>query len=125
MILITDTPESIRSKVATALTDSIPGISYDPANRPGMSNLLEMLSVFDLQGRKPFQLAEAYAQTSPRVLKDAVVDALITGLDGIRDRYLKTCADNTYLDIVEKEGARKAQESAKETMDIVRAAVGL
>ncbi|KAH6604097.1 hypothetical protein Trco_007543 [Trichoderma cornu-damae] len=124
-ILITDVPEDIRSKVATALTDSIPGISYDPAARPGISNLLEILSAFDTERRSPAQLAEVYANASPRMFKDAVADTLVAGLHGVRDRYLELSANDSYLDMIERQGARKAQESAQETMDIVRAAVGL
>ncbi|KAL7940899.1 hypothetical protein V8C42DRAFT_336166 [Trichoderma barbatum] len=124
-ILITDTPKDIRSKIASALTDSTPGISYDPATRPGISNLLEIFSVFDTERRSPAQLAQDYADASPRIFKEAVADALVTGLHGIRDRYLELSANDSYLDMIEQHGARKAQESAKETMDIVRAAVGL
>ncbi|KAK1243062.1 hypothetical protein MKX07_003690 [Trichoderma sp. CBMAI-0711] len=124
-ILITDTPQEIRSKIATALTDSTPGISYDPATRPGISNLLEILSVFDPERRAPAQLAQEYAEASPKVFKEAVADALVTGLHGIRDRYLELSADDSYLDRIEQQGAQKAQKSAEETMDIVKAAVGL
>ncbi|KAL7814882.1 hypothetical protein V8C44DRAFT_348485 [Trichoderma aethiopicum] len=124
-ILITDTPQEIRSKIATALTDSTPGISYDPAARPGISNLLEILSVFDQESRTPAQLAQVYADASPKIFKEAVADALVTGLHGIRDRYLELSADDSYLDRIEQQGARKAQKSAEETMDIVKAAVGL
>ncbi|PKK43486.1 hypothetical protein CI102_12475 [Trichoderma harzianum] len=124
-ILITDSPQDIRSKIATALTDSTPGISYDPATRPGISNLLEIFSVFDTERRSPAQLAEAYADASPKIFKEAVADALLTGLQGIRDRYLDLSANDSYLDKIEQHGARKAQESAKETMEIVKTAVGL
>ncbi|KAL7808449.1 tryptophanyl-tRNA synthetase [Trichoderma gracile] len=124
-ILITDTPQEIRSKIATALTDSTPGISYDPATRPGISNLLEILSVFDPERRTPAQLAQVYAKASPKIFKEAVADALVTGLHGIRDRYLELSADDSYLDRIEQQGAQKAQKSAEETMDIVKAAVGL
>ncbi|KAL6695260.1 hypothetical protein J3F84DRAFT_394841 [Trichoderma pleuroticola] len=124
-ILITDSPQDIRSKIATALTDSTPGISYDPAARPGISNLLEIFSVFDTEGRSPAQLAQAYADASPKIFKEAVADALLTGLQGIRDRYLDLSANDSYLDKIEQHGARKAQQSAKETMDIVKTAVGL
>ncbi|KAL7952566.1 hypothetical protein V8C34DRAFT_299043 [Trichoderma compactum] len=124
-ILITDSPQDIRSKIATALTDSTPGISYDPATRPGISNLLEIFSVFDSERRSPVQLAQAYADTSPKIFKEAVADALLTGLQGIRDQYLDLSGNDSYLDKMEQHGARKAQESAKETMDIVRTAVGL
>lgn len=124
-ILITDSPQDIRSKIATALTDSTPGISYDPATRPGISNLLEIFSVFDTERRSPAQLAQAYADASPKIFKEAVADALLTGLQGIRERYLDLSANDSYLDKIEQHGARKAQESAKETMDIVKTAVGL
>ncbi|KAM6486295.1 hypothetical protein HDV62DRAFT_378422 [Trichoderma sp. SZMC 28011] len=124
-ILITDSPQDIRSKIATALTDSTPGISYDPATRPGISNLLEIFSVFDTERRSPAQLAQAYADASPKIFKEAVADALLTGLQGIRDRYVDLSANDSYLDKIEQHGAHKAQESAKETMDIVRTAVGL
>lgn len=124
-ILITDTPEDIRSKIGSALTDSTPGVSYNPATRPGFSNLLEIFSVFDAEKRSPAQLAEVYANTSPKIFKEAVSDALITGLHGIRDRYLDLSANDSYLEMIEKEGARKAQESAQETMDIIKSAVGL
>ncbi|KAL7918503.1 hypothetical protein ACQKWADRAFT_323719 [Trichoderma austrokoningii] len=124
-ILLTDTPEEIRSKIGSALTDSTPGVSYDPATRPGFSNLLEIYSVFDAQGRSPAQLAEVYANSSPKVFKEAVSDALIAGLHGIRDRYLHLSANESHLEMIEKEGARKAQQSAQETMDIVKSAVGL
>ncbi|KAL7905764.1 hypothetical protein GGI35DRAFT_471291 [Trichoderma velutinum] len=124
-ILITDSSQDIRSKIATALTDSTPGISYDPATRPGISNLLEIFSVFDTERRSPAQLAQTYADASPKIFKEAVADALVAGLHGIRDRYLDLSANNSYLDKIEQHGARKAQESAKETMDIVKSAVGL
>lgn len=124
-ILITDAPEDIRSKIGSALTDSTPGVSYDPDTRPGFSNLLEIYSVFDTEKRSPVQLAEAYANTSPKIFKEAVSDALITGLHGIRDRYFDLSANESYLEMIEKEGARKAQQSAQETMDIVKSAVGL
>ncbi|KAK5988738.1 Tryptophanyl-tRNA synthetase [Cladobotryum mycophilum] len=124
-ILITDTPDDIRAKVAGALTDSIPGISYDPVTRPGISNLLEILSIFDVQCRSSTQLAVDYAQTPPRQFKEMVSDALISGLHGIKDRYAEILnASDAYLDSVEAEGAIKARESAEETMSIVRTAVG-
>ncbi|KAH6975881.1 hypothetical protein BKA56DRAFT_617832 [Ilyonectria sp. MPI-CAGE-AT-0026] len=125
-ILITDSAKDIKTKLGSALTDSIPGVSYDTTNRPGISNLLDILSIFDAQGRGPGQLADAYSDISPKQLKEMVTDAVITGLDGIRDRYLELLAKgDAHLDKIEAEGASKARESAEETMQLVRAAVGL
>lgn len=125
-ILITDSAKDIKTKLGSALTDSIPGVSYDTTNRPGISNLLDILSIFDAQGRGPRQLADAYSDISPKQLKEMVTDAVITGLDGIRDRYLELLAKgDAHLDKIEAEGASKARESAEETMQLVRAAAGL
>ncbi|POR38464.1 Tryptophan--tRNA ligase, mitochondrial [Tolypocladium paradoxum] len=125
-ILITDTPDEIRAKVASALTDSLPGISYDLATRPGVSNLLDILSIFDAQQRSPAQLAQEHAETHPRQFKAMVSDAIIQGLHGIRSRYLGLLdTESAFLDHVEADGARKARQSAEETMQLVRTAVGL
>lgn len=125
-ILITDSDDEIRTKISSALTDSTHGLSYDPTLRPGVSNLLSIFSIFDAEKRTPEQLALAYSNTHPRLFKEMVSDAIISGLQGIRARYEElTHGNNRYLDQVEAEGARKAQKSAEETMSIVRRAVGL
>ncbi|KYK55908.1 tryptophanyl-tRNA synthetase [Drechmeria coniospora] len=125
-ILITDTPEQIRIKVASALTDSAPSISYDVSTRPGVSNLLQILSVFDTQKRSPQQLAEKYRETHPREFKAMVAKSIVQGLDGIRTRYHKLLnCDSAYLDDIEASGAQRARQNAEETMQLVRSAVGL
>lgn len=125
-VLITDTPDEIRAKISSAMTDSITGVSYDPVQRPGISNLLSILSVFDAGNRTPQDLAQAYSTAHPRLIKQAVSDAIIAGLQGVRSRYMKLIDENNdYLDQVEAEGTRKARQSAEETMDIVRSATGL
>ena len=43
-ILLTDTPEQIQSKFKRAVTDSEPMLTYDPENRPAVSNLISILS---------------------------------------------------------------------------------
>ncbi|KAI5457923.1 hypothetical protein BGZ63DRAFT_407976 [Mariannaea sp. PMI_226] len=124
-ILITDSPDEIRKKIGSALTDSTTGISYDVANRPGISNLLDILSIFDVHGRNPEQLAIEHKDIRAKQLKDMVANAVISGLDGIRDRYLELLdAGETHLDEIAAEGARKAQESAESTMQLVRTAIG-
>ncbi|KPM36884.1 hypothetical protein AK830_g9667 [Neonectria ditissima] len=125
-ILITDSPEEIKSKIGSALTDSISGVSYDTVNRPGISNLLDILSIFDTGGRSAEQLADECRNISPRLLKEMVTDSVVAGLDGIRERYLELlAAGDARLDQIEAEGAREARKSAEETMQLVRTAVGL
>ncbi|KAF5580971.1 tryptophanyl-tRNA synthetase [Fusarium pseudoanthophilum] len=125
-ISIIDSPEEIMAKIKAATTDSIPGISYNREERPGISNLLDIMAIFDPEGRKAQELGEQYSDLSPKQLKEMVSDAVIGGLDGIRDRYTELLdKGDKYLDSIEAIGAEKARESAEETMQVVREAVGL
>ncbi|KAG9252746.1 tryptophanyl-tRNA synthetase [Emericellopsis atlantica] len=125
-ILLTDGPDQIRKKIASALTDSQAGIAYDPANRPGISNLLDILSIFDTRTRSSSELASDYSDLSARQLKDMVSDVVITGLAGFRQRYQELLGSRRdFLDKVEADGAAKARRSAAETMSKVREAIGL
>jgi tryptophanyl-tRNA synthetase len=108
------------------MTDSHSGRSYDPDLRPGVSNLLNLFSIFDAERRGPEQLAQEFANTHPRLFKDLVSDAIIQGLEGVRTRYRELIdGNNHYLDQVAAEGARKANQNAEATMKLVRAAIGL
>ncbi|CAB0008911.1 unnamed protein product, partial [Nesidiocoris tenuis] len=44
-IEITDSPDEIRSKIKKALTDFTSEVEYDPENRPGVSNLIDIHSL--------------------------------------------------------------------------------
>jgi tryptophanyl-tRNA synthetase len=125
-ILITDTPEQIKAKIASALTDSLPGISYDTKERPGISNLLDILSIFDPETRDPKRLATHFSEISPRQLKDIVAESVISGLKGVRERFMALLDDKgNQLDKIAEFGSRRARESAEETMCLVRESVGL
>ncbi len=60
LIHIDDRAQVIEDKFGQVLTNSINGVSYDPANRPGVSNLLEIMSYFDYQRRTALELARSY-----------------------------------------------------------------
>ena len=127
-ILITDEPEEINKKIMKAVTDSDNFVSYDPA-RPGVANLLRLLSCFDDAGRTPEQLASELSSenASLGVLKSRVSESIIAGMKGIRERYVSLLStdDGKYIDHVAEKGAQKARLRADETMALVRDAVGL
>jgi tryptophanyl-tRNA synthetase len=125
-ILLTDNPDEITRKIMAALTDSVNSVSYDPVSRPGVSNLLQLLSYFSDNQKRPGELGEIYAGLGLGEFK-ALVSQTISGvLEGIRARYAKVMAedDGRYLDYVEAKGAERARASAEATMTIVRDAVG-
>ena len=126
-ILITDSADEIERKILSALTDSMNSVSYEPASRPGVSNLLQLMSHFDSEGRSPETLGEVCKDMNLRTFKTKVSEMIAEGLEPIRVRYAELMAEDGsgYIDHVEKEGAKKARENADATMSVVREAVGL
>lgn len=123
-ILLTDSAKEIHKKVKVALTDSEPNITYDPAHRPGVSNLIEILSHFE--GVPCEEIASEYHTASLRVLKEHVAGRIAHHLAEIRERYLDIMnEENDYLDTVAQQGAEAAQANASKTMRQVRDAMGL
>jgi tryptophanyl-tRNA synthetase len=125
--MINDTPETIMKKIMTAVTDSTNAVSYDPINRRGVSNLIELLSHFDKQGRSPAELGEIHAGLGLKAFKILVAEAIAEKLTPIRERYeiLMRRDNGSYLDDVARVGAQRASESSRETMHVVREAMGL
>ncbi|RDW59270.1 tryptophan--tRNA ligase MSW1 [Aspergillus mulundensis] len=122
-IILTDSPEDIRRKVKVALTDSEPGINYDPARRPGISNLIEILS--HLEDMSCDEIASRYLDASPRALKEHLSDKLCEVLSPIKEKYNAVIADGHSLNAIAEQGAREARANADITMEMVRKAMGL
>jgi tryptophanyl-tRNA synthetase len=125
-ILLTDSPEDISRKIRSALTDSVNSVSYDPESRPGVSNLLQLLSYLHDTPKSPEELGEMYAGLGLGEFKALVSQTISTALESIRHRYAEVMAedDGRYLDHIEAKGAERARASAEATMAIVRDAVG-
>lgn len=123
-ILLEDPPDEIRRKVLAARTDSIDGISWDPENRPGLANLLRILSAVSDLG-PPEAIADALAARSMLQLKEQLVDALVQELSPVRKRFLELDADHDYIRSVLRDGAERARAVSEATMADVRDAVGL
>jgi tryptophanyl-tRNA synthetase len=126
-ILITDSREEIHGKLRTALTDSIEGVSYDRQNRPGVSNLVDLMYHFDDVGAaSPEELANELKALSMRALKEKVADTIDKGIRDTRGRYQDLMgADQKQLIEHAEDGAKRAEEIAEETMERVRRAIGM
>jgi tryptophanyl-tRNA synthetase len=126
-ILLTDSKEEIHSKLKTALTDSIEGVSYDREKRPGVSNLVELMYHFDESAAaSPEALANDLKDLSMRALKEKVADTVDAGIKDIREKYEDLMGgDQKQLVEHAEDGARRAEEIAEETMKRVRNALGM
>ncbi|EKD18004.1 tryptophanyl-tRNA synthetase [Drepanopeziza brunnea f. sp. 'multigermtubi' MB_m1] len=126
-ILITDSPSTISQKISSALTDSDNSVSYAPTERPGVSNLLTLLSSFDSEGRSPQVLGDKLEKEGMGLgaFKKLVAGAVSEGLSGVRGEFDRVLREDGYVEEVARRGAARAKESAEETMVLVRDAVGL
>ncbi|SFJ83861.1 tryptophan--tRNA ligase [Succinivibrio dextrinosolvens] len=124
VVRILEEPKSIIKKLKKAVTDSDnpPVIKYDWENKPGVSNLLEILSACN--GKSIDELVEQYKDSMYGTFKCDVGDALVAMLEPIQTKYKEIRPDQGYLDEVLKNGAVKARERAQKTLDDVYKKVG-
>jgi tryptophanyl-tRNA synthetase len=114
-LLITDPPETIRRKVKSAVTDSGSDVQYEPEQKPGISNLLEIMSV--ATGEAIPALEGRYDSGGYGQFKSDVAEAVVTLLDPIRARYEELRADEPELRALLAQGADKAREAAEPTLE--------
>jgi tryptophanyl-tRNA synthetase len=120
-VLMLDPPKDIERKIKRAVTDTETEVRYDVQAKPGVSNLLGVLSA--ATGQAPETLAERYEQYGP--LKADTASAVVELLRPVQERYAELIADRGELQRILAAGADKAQAIASVTMARARAAVGL
>jgi tryptophanyl-tRNA synthetase len=120
-LLVLDSPEEIDRKVRKAVTDTETEVRYDPLSKPGVSNLLELLSA--ATGGDPAELAARYVNYGQ--LKADVAESLAELLRPVRARLAELHAERGYVESVLADGAAKARAIAGPTLDRAMRAVGL
>lgn len=121
VIRMLDGPDVIRRRISRAVTDSDNQVAYDPATKPGVSNLLDILAA--IEGSAPAAVAERF--TAYGALKQAVSDAVVAELEPIRRTALDLLDDRAELERVLAAGAERARAQADVVLARARAAIGL
>ncbi|MDR0696082.1 MAG: tryptophan--tRNA ligase [Christensenellaceae bacterium] len=122
-VSIIEDPDSILRKFRRAVTDSDPFVSFDLLNKPGISNLLTILSAFTDVSIE--SLVNEYADGGYKRFKEAVGVAVVEGLSPIRDKYNTYMSDKSQLMDIAKQGALRASHIAEKTLSKVKRKVGL
>jgi len=117
-------PKKLSKKIKRAMTDSDEqaNIYFDLEEKPGVSNLLSLLSC--CTGETVEQLVPQYEDKMYGHLKGDVATAVIALLEPIQEKYHQIRNDQAYLDSVMKAGAEKASARASEILTKVYDAVG-
>ena len=121
-IFLKDEPSVIRKKIMSAVTDMEMSVHFDKENKPGISNLMTIYA--SLKNISLEEVEEEFKGCNYGTFKKAVADVVINEIEPFQKRY-KEIIESGLLDKVLAEGAKKAQELAKVTLNRVKKAIGL
>ena len=121
-ILIMDKPEDIMRSFKRAVTDSETSIRFDPDNKPGISNLIQIYSV--CTGKDFADIEKEFEGKGYGVFKPIVGEAVVELLRPFREEAQKLLSDKAYLESVFKSGADKASYAASKTLRKVYKKIG-
>ncbi len=116
-VYVGDAPDVIRKKFKTAVTDSEREIRYDPERKPGVSNLLEIMSV--ATGEPIETLEQRFQGAGYGDLKEAVGESVVELLTPIRERFEALREDERELQRLLAVGADKARRAAEPTLELM------
>ena len=121
-IFLTDDRDTILRKFRRAVTDSGNEVKFDAENKPGVSNLLSIYSVFSdkttAEAERDFE-GKGYGD-----FKQAVGEVVADRLAPIQAEQARLLADKDYLNAVLKSGAEKAYSAARKTLSKVYKKIG-
>lgn len=121
-VFLSDDRDSVMRKFKRAVTDSDSCVRYDEVNKPGVSNLLTIYSVFT-----GISVEEAERQFEGKGYGDfklAVGEAVADKLAPIQQEQKRLLADKKYLNDILSSGAEKAFKAARRTLSKVYRKIG-
>lgn len=111
-----------KKKIKSAVTDSDNKIYYDKENKPGISNLLEILSIFTNKTIKELELQ--YSNSGYGDFKNDVAEIVGQELEKIQASYNQFIQGSTIDEILET-GASNARNHARKKLSKVERKIGI
>ncbi len=123
-IMLLDEPKKIEKKLKKAVTDSDEQcrIYFDAVEKPGVSNLLTLLSCST--GRSVADLVPEYEDKMYGHLKKDTADAVLSFIEPVQQRFFELRKDETALLAIMKDSAERASARASITLEKAMDAVG-
>ncbi|MFP4635217.1 MAG: tryptophan--tRNA ligase [Nitriliruptoraceae bacterium] len=123
IVYVLDEPERIERKFKSAVTDSGTDIRHDREEKPGISNLLEILAA--AEQRPVDELVAEYDGQGYGRFKAAVAEAVIERLRPVQERYAKLADDPGEVARLLAVGADRARAISGPTLEQAKRAMGL
>ena len=122
VIRMLDEPDAIRRKFKTAVTDSGRDVRHDRNEKPGVSNLIEIMSV--ATGESFADIESRYDGQGYGRFKEDVAEAVVELLQPIQARYARLRSDEGELHRLLELGADKARETSAPTLEAMYERMG-
>ena len=122
VISMFDNLDDIRKKIKGATTDSDNIVKYDPDNKPGISNLINI--VVSLTNRSVEDIELEFKDSGYGVFKNYVADIVVNKISEVQDRYNKIINSSELDDILNK-GRDLTIKMAKEKFELMKEKMGV
>jgi tryptophanyl-tRNA synthetase len=122
LIELLDDPKVIEKRIKSAVTDSGREVVADPEDKPGVTNLMTILSA--LTGQSIEQVEHDFTGRGYGDLKKSVASAVLDVAIPFQNRVRELLDDRAELDALLARGAAKAREVAARTLATVYERVG-
>lgn len=123
VILLEDEPDVIIKKFKKAVTDSENKVRFDPENKPGVSNLMQIYS--SITGLKMEEIEKEFENSGYGNFKTKVAETVVAKLEPIQRKYKELLENKEYLEKIYTEGANRARKLASKTLDEVKERIGI
>ena len=122
VIRLLDDLKTVRKKRMSATTDSEMNIKYDPINKPGISNLINIYR--SLTNKSISEVEEEFKDTNYGTFKTKVADVVVDLLNNIQNKY-NEILKSEYLDEILDNGAKINIEITKKFYEKMKKSIGL
>lgn len=122
-ILLRDDADTIRKKIMKAVTDSEPGVTFDPVQKPAVANLMTIYH--HMSGKTMETIETEFAGKGYGDFKKSLAEVVIETLQPVSKKMNEYLADPAELTRVLNTGRNRAHEIASQKMALVRDRVGI
>lgn len=123
VVSLLDDPDCSAGKVAAAVLDDEPAVTFDPSGRPGVANLLQVHA--GLTGTTPHDVCAAYTCRSTSDLRRDTASLVRSFVAAYSRRTRAFLRNEPLLDQILHHGAARARPVAADTLHAAYHAVGL
>ena len=122
VIRILDDVDAIRKKIMGATTDSECVVRFDPEQKPGISNLINICVA--ITGKTILEIEEEFQGKNYGEFKKYVADIVVSEISGIQKRY-SDIINSKELDQILEDNIQITREIAKNKFMLMKKKMGL